>query len=94
MTKTLTKVGNSQAVIIPKALIEKYNLHSIHLIEREDGILIVPGTEQISFHEKVRKLRDNKKAVYRRMKDQSSQQDTIDYYKDESVEDIDPEIVD
>ena len=94
MSKTLTKVGNSQAVIIPKALIHKYGLDTVNLIEKEEGILIVPDSKKVSFQEKVEKLKSRKNEVYRRMKEQSEDPLIIDYYENQSLEEIDLDIID
>jgi len=94
MSKSLTKVGNSQAVIIPRALINKYRLNTIKLIEKEEGILIVSDQETLSFREKVEKLRESKNRIYKNMKTQSMDPETLDYYENQELGDIDIEIID
>jgi putative addiction module antidote len=42
---TIRAIGNSAGATIPKAMLERYRLAEgdrVHLVEREDGILITP----------------------------------------------------
>jgi putative addiction module antidote len=42
---TIRAIGNAAGTTIPKALLERYQLHegdTIHLVETDDGILITP----------------------------------------------------
>ncbi|MEM6814098.1 MAG: AbrB/MazE/SpoVT family DNA-binding domain-containing protein [Bacteroidota bacterium] len=91
--KTLTNVGNSKAVILPKRLIEKYKLDHIILKETEKGILIVPA--QDSFQEKLEALRQQRSKVYERMTAQASDPEAIAYYQsEEALGDVDVDIID
>lgn len=94
MGKTLTKVGNSQAVIIPKEMVNKYKLNKIKLIEKDEGILIVPDQQTLSFQEKVDRLQEHKDRIYKSMKTQSLDPETIEYYENQSFEDVDVDIID
>lgn len=87
MIKTLTNVGNSKAVIIPKQLVDKYALDSFRIEEVENGILIVPE-QKSRFNEKVRQARADKKEIYARMKSQSEHVETQDFYSNEALPDI------
>ena len=91
--KTLTKVGNSKAVILPKRLIEKYKLDQIILKETEQGILILPA--QDSLQEKLEALRQQRSKVYERMASQANDPEAIAYYQsDEALGDVDVDIID
>lgn len=94
MVKTLTNVGNSKAIIIPKNLIDKYHLERVSLEEVDGGIMIVPQGRQISFQEKVEVLRSKKAEVYARMNKQANDPDVIEHYQNESIDDIDLDIED
>ncbi len=93
MIKTLTTIGNSKAVIIPKRLIEKYHLHKVIIQETEEGILILPATDKPTFQEKLETLRKNRKTVYSRMKVQADNPETISYYEKKDLSEIDLDIV-
>ncbi len=94
MIKTLTNVGNSQAVIIPKALINKYQLDRLSLKETKEGILIIPEGRRVSFQEKVEMLRKNKAKIYGLMKLQAEDPKMAHYYEHEIISDIDLDIED
>jgi len=93
MIKTLTSVGNSKAVIIPKRLINKYKLTSVIIREAENGILILPAEEHPSFQDKLEDFRKHKKELYARIKEQASDPETIRYYDQESLSEVDVDII-
>lgn len=43
METKVRKIGNSSGVILPKALIEKYNLTDVVIEDNGDGIVIRPA---------------------------------------------------
>jgi len=93
MLKTLTNVGNSKAIILPKRLIEKYNLDQVIIEETSKGILILPASG--SFEQKLNELKKQKKEVNALIKQQAEDPETISYYKGfESLGDIDVEVID
>lgn len=93
MIKTLTNVGNSKAVIIPKRLIEKFKLEKVVIQETDEGILIRSAEgEEETFQEKLQQLRKNKKDVYSRMKSQAQNPDTLAYYQNSDITEIDIDI--
>ena len=93
MIKTLTNVGNSKALILPKRLVDQYKLEQVIIRETEEGILIVPAKSKPDFQERLEKLRKNKKAVYAKIAKQASDPETIRYYGQESLGDIDTDII-
>ncbi|MCK5368289.1 MAG: AbrB/MazE/SpoVT family DNA-binding domain-containing protein [Cyclobacteriaceae bacterium] len=93
MVKTLTTVGNSKAVILPKRLIDKYHLHKVIIQETEEGILILPATGKPTFQEKLEILRKNRKEVYTRMKAQADNPETISFYEKNDLSEVDVDIV-
>lgn len=93
MIKTLTSVGNSKAVILPKYLINKFQLDKVRIQETEEGILITRAKGFLSFQEKLEILRKNKSKVYADMKAQAEDPETIAYYKSADVSEIDLEII-
>jgi antitoxin component of MazEF toxin-antitoxin module len=81
MVKALTKVGNSKAVIIPKQMIVKFKLgRTVMIEETEEGILIKAVQKETSFQKKLRKLRENKEEVYRRIREQVNDPKTKAWY--------------
>jgi antitoxin component of MazEF toxin-antitoxin module len=56
MVKTLTKLGNSKALIIPAELIKKYGLNEVILEEKPEGILIRSANENTNFQKAVEDL--------------------------------------
>lgn len=93
MIKTLTNVGNSKALILPKRLVNKYKLEQVSIRETEEGILIVPAKSKPDFQERLEKLRKNKKAVYAKIARQASDPEIIKYYEQEGLYDIDSDII-
>ena len=95
MIKTLTSVGNSKAVILPSEMIKKYNLEKVLLEETEDGILIRSAQQNSDFQKTLEKLKRNKAAVYKRIKTQASDPETLKYYsgKSNNFADVDPDLL-
>jgi antitoxin component of MazEF toxin-antitoxin module len=93
MIKTLTNVGNSKALILPKRLVNKYKLDQVSIRETDEGILIVPAKAKPDFHERLEKLRKNKKVVYERIAKQASDPETNKYYAREALHEIDTDII-
>lgn len=94
MTKLLTRVGNSNAVIIPKKMIDKYAIGAYSLEETEKGILIIPSGNEKTFQHKLSALKAQKKKLYKLMEEESEDSETIEYYKNNLIEDIDLDIID
>jgi antitoxin component of MazEF toxin-antitoxin module len=91
----LISVGNSQAIILPKNLVEKYKLDKVTLHEVDEGILIKPvHSTKKTFQEKLQDLKINKTAVYARMKAQAEDPETISYYENATLPEIDLDILD
>jgi antitoxin component of MazEF toxin-antitoxin module len=83
MIKALTKVGNSHAVIIPAQMIIKFKLGKKVMIEEtENGILIHAIQKETSFQKKLRKARENKEEIYRKMEEAANDPEVQAYYKD------------
>ncbi|SFT54951.1 hypothetical protein SAMN04489724_1277 [Algoriphagus locisalis] len=95
MVKTLTKLGNSKALIIPAELIKKYGLDEVILEEKAEGILIRSAKDISSFQKAVDDLRLYKTEIYERIESQANEPDTIAYYKNSTnnLSDIDLDIV-
>lgn len=93
MLKTLTNVGNSKALILPKRLVNKYKLDQVSIRETAEGILIVPANLKPDFQEKLEKLRKNKKALYAKITKQASDPETLKYYDKEALNDVDTDII-
>ncbi|MEB2784147.1 AbrB/MazE/SpoVT family DNA-binding domain-containing protein [Algoriphagus persicinus] len=95
MVKTLTKLGNSKALIIPAELIKKYDLNEVILEEKEEGILIRSAQKVTSFQKSVDELRQYKSDIYKRIESQANEPDTIAYYKkaENDFSDIDLDII-
>lgn len=97
MVKGLTKVGNSQAVILPKQMIVKFKLgRTVMIEETEEGILIKAIQKETSFQRKLRLARKNKEAIYKRMKKDANDPEIQAYYSDpkNTLDDVDQEILD
>ncbi|MEQ8807986.1 MAG: AbrB/MazE/SpoVT family DNA-binding domain-containing protein [Imperialibacter sp.] len=96
MVKSLTTVGNSQAIILPKHLIEKYHLEKVTLEETSEGILIRPHKSADNpFQKKVEAARASKAQIYERMRAAANDPEIIDFYQQESQSaDIDLNISD
>lgn len=94
MVKSLTKVGNSKAVILPSALIKRYNLKKIIIEATETGILIRPVEVKTSFQKKMEYLRKNKTSIYKQMQKEANNPKAIAYYNNpnNTFEDIDLDI--
>jgi len=92
MYKELTKVGNSRAVIIPKKMIDRFAIESYSLEEVENGILIVPARIENSFQQKLNQLKTNKKQINDQMIKEAEEEETISYYQNDVLGDIDLDI--
>lgn len=95
MVKTLTKLGNSKALIIPAELIKIHDLNEVILEEKEEGILIRSAQKVTSFQKSVDELRQYKSDIYKRIKSKANEPDTIAYYKnaENDFSDIDLDII-
>jgi antitoxin component of MazEF toxin-antitoxin module len=95
MIKTLTNVGSSKAVILPSALVKRYNLKKITIEATEEGILIRPVETKTSFQRKIDLARKNKGAIYKKMEQEANDPKTIAFYDNPSntFENIDLDIV-
>ena len=82
MIKSLTKVGNSRAVILPAQMIAKFKFgRTVMIEETEEGILIRAVRKETSFQKKLKWLRDNKEEVYRKMREEANDPEVQAYYK-------------
>jgi antitoxin component of MazEF toxin-antitoxin module len=88
-------VGNSKALILPADLIKKYDLEKVIIEETEDGILIRSANRQTGFQKTLEKLRKNKSALYKRIRSQAENAETLKYYSQRTVNfsDVDTDIV-
>lgn len=95
METKIRKIGNSSGIILPKALIDKYDLADVIVEDHGDGIMIRPAVKSL-FQAKMEEAKKNKKAIYSEMKKQASQPEIQALYQQESEEwgDIDIEIID
>lgn len=93
MIKSLTNVGNSKAIILPKSLIDKYHLDKVTIHEVDQGILIKPASGKLSFQEKVAQLKKRKQEIYASMKAQAEDPEVIAYYENEALPDVDVDII-
>jgi antitoxin component of MazEF toxin-antitoxin module len=96
MLKKLTKVGNSQAVILPAHMIAKFKLgRTVQVQETEEGILIRAVQKETPFQKEMRKLRANKEKIYREIREQASHPDTKAYYAnpENRFDDVDTDII-
>ncbi|MDP2040350.1 MAG: AbrB/MazE/SpoVT family DNA-binding domain-containing protein [Algoriphagus sp.] len=95
MVKTLTKLGNSKALIIPAELIKKYGLDEVILEEKPEGILIRSAVKRTGFQKSVDELRQYKTEIYSRIELQANEPETIEYYKKSAndLSDIDLDII-
>lgn len=94
MEAKIRKIGNSSGIILPKALIDKYDLSEVVIEDRGDGIMIRPASKSI-FQVKIEEARKNKKSIYSEMEKEASDPETRSYYEQEVEEwgDIDTEII-
>jgi antitoxin component of MazEF toxin-antitoxin module len=95
MVKTLTNVGNSKAIILPSALVKRYNLKKVTIEATDEGILIRPVEEKTAFQRKLENARKNKASIYKRMAREAKDPKTIAFYNnpDNTFEDVDPTII-
>ena len=93
MIKMLTSVGNSKAVILPKRMIDKFQLNKVRIQETNEGILITKANGSLPFQEKLEILKKNKSQVYAKMKAKAEDAETIAYYKSSDISEIDLEII-
>ena len=94
METKIRKIGNSSGIILPKALIEKYELAEVVIEDHGDGIMIRPATKSI-FQLKMEEARKNRNTIYTTMEKEASDPETKTYYEQEVEEwgDIDTEII-
>ncbi|SIT04787.1 AbrB/MazE/SpoVT family DNA-binding domain-containing protein [Belliella pelovolcani] len=90
----IRKIGNSSGNILPKALIDKYELAEVVIEDHGDGIMIRPASKSI-FQVKMEEARINKKSIYSEMEKEASDPETRSYYEQgvEGWGDIDTEII-
>jgi len=95
METKIRKIGNSSGIILPKALIDKYDLADVIIEDRGDGIMIRPAVKSL-FQAGMEEARKNKKAIYSEMKKQAAQPEIQALYEQESEDwgNIDTEIID
>ena len=95
METKIRKIGNSSGIILPKALIDKYDLAEVIIEDHGDGIMIRPAMKSL-FQAKMEEAKKNKKAIYSEMKKQAAQPEIQALYEQESEDwgNIDTEIID
>ncbi|MCS4433571.1 AbrB/MazE/SpoVT family DNA-binding domain-containing protein [Aquiflexum gelatinilyticum] len=95
METKVRKIGNSSGVILPKTLIEKYNLTDVVIEDNGDGIVIRPANTSI-FQVKLAEVKRNKEKIYAKMGEQAGEERIKDFYSKEEIElgSIDLEILD
>ncbi len=95
METKIRKIGNSSGIILPKALIDKYDLSEVIIEDHGDGIMIKPAKRSV-FHLKLEEAKKNKSKIYAEMKSQASMPETSSHYEQElkELDDIDTEIFD
>ncbi|MCH6199950.1 hypothetical protein MMU07_10175 [Aquiflexum sp. LQ15W] len=95
METKVRKIGNSSGVILPKTLIEKYNLTDVVIEDNGDGIVIRPANTSI-FQVKLAEVKRNKEKIYAKMEEQAGEERIKDFYSKEEIElgSIDLEILD
>jgi antitoxin component of MazEF toxin-antitoxin module len=94
METRIRKIGNSSGIILPKALIDKFELSEVIIEDHGDGIIIRPVNKSL-FHIKMDEAKKNKKAIYSEMQKQAAQSEINAFYEQEAKEwgDIDTEII-
>jgi len=95
METKVRKIGNSNGVILPKALIDKYNLTNVIIEDHGDGIVIRPANTSL-FQIKLAEVKRNKEKIYSKMETQAGEDSVKDFYSQEAIElgEIDFEILD
>lgn len=95
METKVRKIGNSNGVILPKTLIEKYNLTDVVIEDNGDGIVIRPANTSM-FQIKLAEVKRNKEKIYSKMETQAGEDSVRDFYTKEAIElgEIDFEILD
>lgn len=95
METKIRKIGNSSGIILPKKLIDKYELTEVIIEDHGDGIMIKPAKKSI-FTEKMEKAKKNKKDILARMKSHASSRESMLHYEKEleELDHIDSEIFD
>lgn len=95
MKTTLRKIGNSRGIIIPKGLIEKYDLHKVEIVETEKGILLISDNRASSIHDRLNELKSHQEKWLKKVEAAASQKTIQDYYQKEAEEfgDIDIDII-
>jgi len=95
METKVRKIGNSSGVILPKTLIDKYNLTDVVIEDHGDGIVIRPANTSL-FQIKLAEVKKNKESIFEKMKLQAGGDDIQDFYKKEVSDfgDVDLEIQD
>ena len=63
METKIRKIGNSSGIILPKSLIDKYDLSEVIIEDHGDGIIIKPAKKSM-FQAKMEEARKNKKTIY------------------------------
>lgn len=94
METKIRKIGNSSGIILPKSLVDKYNLAEVIIEDHGDGIIIRPVIKS-PFQTKMEEARKSKKSIYREMENQAAQSEVTNYYIKESKElgDVDTIII-
>lgn len=95
METKIRKIGNSSGIILPKALIDKYDLTEVIIEDHGDGIIIKPA-KKFLFQAKMEEARKNKNAIYSEMEKQASKPEIQAFYEQEAEDwgSIDTEIID
>ncbi|MCH7396656.1 AbrB/MazE/SpoVT family DNA-binding domain-containing protein [Belliella sp. DSM 107340] len=94
METKIRKIGNSSGIILPKSLIDKYDLSEVIIEDHGDGIIIKPAKKSM-FQAKMEEARKNKTAIYIEMERQAAQSEVNAFYEEEAKNwgNIDTEIL-
>ena len=86
MEADIRKIGNSKGIIIPRILIDKYDLKKVRFEETKDGILLVSIDQKSHFAKKMEELRKKKDEWSSQMRVDANDPEIIAHYKSEAKE--------
>jgi hypothetical protein len=90
------KGGNKSAVILPRNDYQIQPDRTVMIVKTKKGIVVRAVHKETSFQKKLRKLRENKKAIYKELEKAANDPETQAYYAnpENTFDDVDQEIVD
>ena len=95
MIKSLTKVGNSRAVILPAQMIAKFKFgRTVMIEETEEGILIRAVRKETNYQKMLKKARENKEEIYRQIEKAANSPEAKAFYSnpENNFSDADPDL--